>query len=190
VGPALVDRFRLGAHRLAIWRSLPLIPEAALAVMLRHELEHARRYERSGPAFYEADRCLRIDVDRAGGIGYAELPSEREANAAAAAYAARTLTESERRTVAACAECAALLTTRPAPRDVVGETLSELARLAELDSPHRPGTLRPDEVDALRRECAAWAPTAVAPLATAEGTPPIVVVDPRESTRLPVWQRP
>ena len=88
VGAERVDPYRLTAHRLAIWRVLPGMPDAALGPMLRHELEHARRWERSGTAFYEADERLRASVGRS---GYAQLPTEREANAAAAAYAQRTL---------------------------------------------------------------------------------------------------
>ncbi len=52
------------AHRLAIWNELPGIPEVAIGPMLRHELEHARRWERSGTSFFEADDLpsLRPDV--------------------------------------------------------------------------------------------------------------------------------
>lgn len=159
VGHARVDPFRLRAHRLGIWRALPGVPDAALGPMLRHELEHARRFERSGPSFFDADERLRAAVSRAGGSGYARLPSEREANAAASHYAARTLSALQRRAVAECDLCAGLLSSEGPPGDVVEETLAALARLA------RRGELCWDEtsdggtLDAVRRDCAAW-PTA------------------------------
>jgi hypothetical protein len=123
VGPERVDRYRLTAHRLAIWRGLPGLPDAALGPMLRHELEHARRWERSGTAFYEADERLRASVGRS---GYAQLPTEREANAAAASYALRTLATSELAELRACGEFADLLADNPPPDDVVKATLALL----------------------------------------------------------------
>lgn len=127
VGPERVDPYRLTAHRLAIWRELPGFPDAALGPMLRHELEHARRWERSGTRFYEADERLRASV---GHSGYAQLPTEREANAAAAAYARRTLGTSELAELQACAELADLLAHNRPPADVVKATL---ALFGELD---------------------------------------------------------
>jgi len=94
-GVERVARHHLAAHRLAIWNELPGIPEVALGPMLRHELEHARRWERSGTSFFEADDLLRAAVRRAGGSGYLALPSEREANTASAAYAAKALSPAE-----------------------------------------------------------------------------------------------
>lgn len=131
VGSERVDPHRLSAHRLAIWRELSGLPDAALGPMLRHELEHARRWQRSGTVFYEADERLRASVGRS---GYAQLPTEREANAAAAAYARRTLTTSELGELRACGEFADLLADAPAPADVVAATL-ELIREKNLPAP-------------------------------------------------------
>ena len=132
------------AHRLAVWRELPGFPAAALGPMLRHELEHARRFEESGPAFFDADDLLRDAVRDGGGHGYARLPSELEANAASAAYAARTLTAAELAELRAVPDCAALLDGRVPPPDVVEATLAALdpVRAAEL-----------------RRACGAWDPS-------------------------------
>src|SRR5690242_10081936 len=47
VGTQRADTHRESAHRLALWGALPGLPDAALGPMLRHELEHARRWERS-----------------------------------------------------------------------------------------------------------------------------------------------
>jgi hypothetical protein len=134
VGSARAAHYAGTAHRLAVWRELPGFPSGALGPMLRHELEHARRFERSGPAFFEADDLLRAAVRAAGGHGYARLPSELEANAASAAYAARVLTAEELGELRAVPECAALLDGAEPPDDVVEATLAALEsrRAAEL----------------------------------------------------------
>jgi hypothetical protein len=114
------------AHRLALWGELPDLPGAALGPMLRHELEHARRWERSGPRFFEADDLLRGAVRAANGVGYAALPSELEANAASAAYAARRLTSPELDALRELAELAPLLDPGVPPDDVVDTTVAAL----------------------------------------------------------------
>jgi hypothetical protein len=101
---------------------MPTFPDAALGPMLRHELEHACRWERSGTAFYEADERLRA---RYGRDSYTALPTEREANAAAALYAHRVLTAAEIAELLACGEFDALFAAEPTP-DVVETTLALL----------------------------------------------------------------
>lgn len=168
------DEDRLSAHRLAVWGELRGIPEIALGPMLRHELEHARRFERSGPRFFEADDLLRASVTAAGGDGYAELPSELEANAATAAYARRTLSASERDELRRSPDCAAMLTIDLPPKDVVEATLAELSRRRDwapwLDAPPRTSYLA--EVSAA---CAAWDPSEL-DLVAARSGPQIVVL--------------
>ena len=127
-GAGRVAAHHLAAHRLALWRELPGIPEAALGPMIRHELEHARRWERSGTAFYEADERLR---SRYGGDSYTSLPTEREANAAAADYARRVLTPAELDELHACGELAELLAAEPTA-DVVETTLALLGERVEV----------------------------------------------------------
>jgi hypothetical protein len=124
-GAERVRPYRLVAHRLAVWHKLPGFPEAALGPMLRHELEHARRWEASGTVFYEADERLRASV---GPAGYAQLPTEREANAAAAAYARRALTEAQLDELHACGEFADLLAEDHMPVGVVAATLAFLGQ--------------------------------------------------------------
>jgi hypothetical protein len=141
VGSVRAARHAGAAHRLAVWRELPEFPAAALGPMLRHELEHARRFEQSGPAFFEADDLLRAAVRAAGGHGYARLPSELEANAASAAYAARVLTGRQLAELRAVPECAALLDGAEPPEDVVEATLA---------------ALDPSRAARLRQECDAW----------------------------------
>jgi hypothetical protein len=141
VGAARAEFRRATAHRLAVWQELPEFPAAALGPMLRHELEHARRFELSGPAFFEADDLLRAAVRAAGGHAYALLPSELEANAASAAYAARVLTTAQLAELRAVPECASLLDGATPPPDVVEATL------AALDPAH---------AAVLRAACASW----------------------------------
>jgi hypothetical protein len=147
------------AHRLALWGELPGIPGCALAPMFRHELEHARRFERSGPRFFEADDLLRAALRSAGGDGYASLPSEVEANAASAAYAARTLTAAELRELGACDDCDGLLAPAVPPADVVGETLAALATRADW-APSLAPAARCAYLAEVGEACAAWDPDA------------------------------
>jgi hypothetical protein len=126
--------------------------------MLRHELEHARRFELSGPAFFEADDLLRAAVRAAGGHGYALLPSELEANAASAEYASRVLSSSQLAELRAVPECAALLDGAAPPLDVVEATL---------------GALDPVRSARLRAACEGW--DAEAWRRTADRTGPLIV---------------
>jgi hypothetical protein len=126
------------SHRIAVWRSLPGIPDPALGPMLRHELAHARRWEESGTAFYEADERLRSAVT---GASYAQLPTEREANADAAAYARASLGKAELALLGPVPELADLFAA-DAPADVVGETLALLGeRVAAVGQRLEPGAL-------------------------------------------------
>lgn len=128
VGAERARAFEGSAHRFAVWRHLPGLPEAALGPMLRHELTHAVRWEASGTAFYEADERLRAE---AGASAYAHLPTEREANAAAAAYAHHTLSQVDLAELATVTELAELLAAE-APADVVGETLALLGDVVDV----------------------------------------------------------
>ena len=117
--------------------------------MLRHELEHARRWERSGPRFFEADDLLRDAVRAADGAGYATLPSELEANAASAAYAARTLAPAELEALRGLDELRLLLEPVTAPADVVEATVAALEARGTWASGHG---------DEVRAACREWSP--------------------------------
>jgi hypothetical protein len=173
IGSTRVARHQLTAHRLALWGELPGIPDCALGPMLRHELEHARRWERSGTRFFEADEILRAAVRGAGGHVYATLPSEVEANAASAAYARRTLSESELDEVRACEECAALVAPEPNLRDIVGATLAELAARDDW-GPGASG--RAAYLAEVERDCAAWDSAAAHSLLNGRTGPEIEVI--------------
>jgi hypothetical protein len=173
VGAARVARHQGAAHRLAIWGELPGIPDCALGPMLRHELEHARRWERSGTRFYEADDLLRAAVRGAGGHIYATLPSEVEANAASAAYAERTLSASDLAKVRACEECAALVAPGQTPPDVVAATLAELAARDDWG----PDVLgRSNYLADVARDCATWDPATALGLVNGRTGPEIELV--------------
>lgn len=172
-GAERVHRHHLQAHRLAVWRDLPGIPAAALAPMLRHELEHARRWERSGPRFFEADDMLRAAVRAAGGRGYAALPSELEANAASAAYAQRTLSATELDQVGACSDCEGLLGGASPPADVVEATLAELTRRDDW-SPWLRGAERAAYLDEVLRACSSWRRDVARSLVAGDGEEPLV----------------
>ena len=138
VGAERAGAYARTSHRIAVWRSLPGIPDAALGPMLRHELAHARRWEESGTAFYEADERLRSAVT---GASYAQLPTEREANADAAAYARASLGNAELALLGSVPELADLFAA-DAPVDVVGETLALLGeRVAAVGQRLEPGVL-------------------------------------------------
>jgi hypothetical protein len=128
VGAERARAFEGSAHRLAVWRHLPGLPESAVGPMLRHELAHAVRWEQSGTAFYEADERLRA---AAGGGMYAALPTEREANAAAAAYAQHALSPVDLAELATIPELTDLLAAQT-PADVVGETLALLGEVVRV----------------------------------------------------------
>lgn len=136
VGAGHADAFK-GSHRLAVWRELPDLPEPALGLMLRHELAHALRWEQSGTSFYEADERLRAAADSS---TYPRLPTEREANAAAAGYAQHALSQDELAELASIPELADLLVAE-APTDVVAETLALLGEVVDVT----PGRLEPRE---------------------------------------------
>jgi hypothetical protein len=136
VGAERARAYARKAHRIAVWRNLPGIPDVALGPMIRHELAHARRWEESGTAFYEADERLRSAVD---GASYAQLPTEREANADAAAYARESLADVDLARLATVPALAELLAGRPAG-DVVAETLALLGeRVAVVPERLEPG---------------------------------------------------
>ena len=132
VGAEQVARHRDVRHRLALWADAG-VPDLAVPAMIRHEVEHARRWERSGGPFFEADGILRSAVSDAGGHGYSRLPSEVEANLAAAEFVRRTMGARALRALADIDETAALVAAMPTPDDVVESTLAQLELLPDPD---------------------------------------------------------
>jgi hypothetical protein len=173
VGATRTARHTNAAHRLAIWGELPGIPDCAVGPMLRHELEHARRWERSGTRFFEADDLLRAALRANGGHAYALIPSEIEANSASAAYAERTLSASELDEVRDCDECAGLLAPRPVPEDVVAATLAELA---VMNGWGPEGNEKAHYLEGVEQACAGWDEAAAAQALNGRAGPEIELV--------------
>ena len=176
VGSIRAQEHHLRGHRIALWQHYPDVPDAALSVMVRHELEHAARWRRSGTAFFEADEELRALV-RGDHAAYAVLPSEREANAASAAYARRVLADAEVEAILVVEDYADLVAGVAAPADVVEETLAELAG----NDAWRPGWSRGEKDADIRRardSAAEWAVGNAADLDAQRNEPLIEVVAP------------
>ncbi len=74
-------------HRVAVWSWIPRAPYSLLGPLLRHELQHAVQWTRFGTPFFMLDSYLREAASR-GDLDYFAIPSEREANAAAAEFLA------------------------------------------------------------------------------------------------------
>jgi hypothetical protein len=77
-----------GLHRFAAYQEVDDAPLGAIATELRHEVQHAVQFNQYGPHFAELNQLLRDLVRITGRAAYEEIPSERDANHAAAAYAA------------------------------------------------------------------------------------------------------
>lgn len=87
VGSQLLHQYN-GLHRFAAYQEADEAPLGAIATELRHEAQHAVQFNLYGPDFVELNQLLRDLVRTAGGAPYEEIPSERDANRAAAEYAA------------------------------------------------------------------------------------------------------
>ena len=155
------DEDRLTAHRLAGWAELPGIPAHALGPMLRHAAKHARRFERSGPRFFEADDLLRTGVGAAGGSGYAMLPSGFR-RMPPRPPTPGTLSASELEELRGTPDCASVLTADPPPADVVEATIAELARRLNW-APWLDAAARQSYLAEVAAACAAWDPSSLEP---------------------------
>jgi len=97
ISPEMLERYE-DRHRVAIWSEIPGAPFALLEPLLRHELEHGAQWQRHGRSYSDLDGYLRDAWDaRSNAERYLKLPSEREANLAAAAYARAHLDEEHMR---------------------------------------------------------------------------------------------
>jgi hypothetical protein len=90
VGSVRADAYHLVSHRIGLWKRYAEASADVLGPLLRHELEHAARWQRSGTVFFEADEELRA-VTR-GHAAYRTLPTEEEANAGSTEFAQERLT--------------------------------------------------------------------------------------------------
>ncbi len=83
--PQLVN----GVHRFALFQEQDEAPLSAINAILVHELRHAEQFDRLGLPFWEVDAGLRKVVQLSADeyeTAYRQIPSERDANRAAAKY--------------------------------------------------------------------------------------------------------
>ena len=76
-----------GLHRFLAFAEIPEASHGAIATEMRHEGQHAQHFNLYGQHFVDLDRILRDIVRASGAVPYEQLPSERDANAAARAFA-------------------------------------------------------------------------------------------------------
>jgi hypothetical protein len=86
VGAQRLYEYRV-IHRFAAYQEVDEAPFTAIATELRHEAQHARQFDLFGPKFHELDRILRDLVREHPSARYEGIPTERDANRAASAYA-------------------------------------------------------------------------------------------------------
>jgi hypothetical protein len=145
-----------GLHRFAAYREVDEAPLGALATELRHEAQHALQFNRYGPHFVELNQLLRDLVRTTGEARYEDIPPERDANTAAAEFAAKhhaddiqTMVDDERfrrYTV----EIASV-------EDLLAETVAMVWRLADREQIDEHTQRRLDEVvDELQQSAAEW----------------------------------
>jgi hypothetical protein len=76
-------------HRIVVWSDQDPV---LLAAKMRHELEHARQYDSHGPPLFGLHQLASAVLDvkvrglTGGGFVYGSIPTEVDANAAAARY--------------------------------------------------------------------------------------------------------
>lgn len=120
-------------HRFAAYATPANAPDSALAVGLRHEVEHAVQFNRFGPHLFYLESILRRAMRRAGHMDdYAEIPSERDANLAAGVYA-RAHYAAELDLLRADPRFSGFLAEVETVADMLQETVAMIWRYATLD---------------------------------------------------------
>jgi hypothetical protein len=145
-----------GLHRFLAYVEIPDAPLSAIATELRHEAQHARQFNLYGPHFVDLDRILRDLVRTGGAAAYEQLPSERDANAAARAFALEQYADDLAR-MTGDARFRQYTVEVDAADDLVGETLALIWENASRDQVDDP-TGRPlgDVVDELAGDVSDW----------------------------------
>jgi hypothetical protein len=92
VGSDRLHEYR-GIHRFLAFVDVADAPLGALGTELRHEAQHARQFNQHGPHFIDLDRILRDIVRGNTAVRYEQIPSERDANAAARVFALASYAE-------------------------------------------------------------------------------------------------
>jgi hypothetical protein len=155
VGSELLQEHN-GLHRFAVYYEIDDAPLGALATELRHEAQHAVQFNQYGPNFVELNQLLRDLVRSTGGANYEAIPSERDANAAAADYAVEHYAHdlgamaSDQRFCQYTVEIAQV-------EDLLAETVAMVWQLADRQEIDQ-HTQRPlgEVVDELQRDASEW----------------------------------
>ena len=117
-------------HRFAAYAN-DTLPAGGLPVGLRHEAEHAAIFDRHGRPFAELESILRLTMKRARrNDDYSQIPSEREANRAARAFAETHYAEAISG-LAADPRTQQFVSDVEQVPDVIGETAAMIWRYAE-----------------------------------------------------------
>jgi hypothetical protein len=132
-----------GLHRFGAYQEVDDAPRGAIATELRHEAQHAFQFKLFGPDFIELNQLLRDLVRTTGGARYEAIPSERDANRAAAEYAVERYPD-DPEAMAGDERFRQYTVEVPAVEDLLGETVEMIWRLAGRDEmDERPPRIRP-----------------------------------------------
>ena len=105
-------------HRIVVWKDQERV---LVAAKMRHELEHARQFDAHGSALFNlydvANAALDLKVRglAGGGVVYGSIPTEVDANAAAARFVASRYPEDAERLLGARHEASNLLRSLTGP---------------------------------------------------------------------------
>ncbi len=179
VGHRLNDFSNL--HRFCAYSQIDA-PEAGPAVGLRHEAQHAVQFNLYGPHFFYLESILRRAMRRAGRMSeYSQIPSERDANRAAGAYAHERYS-ADFEALAADARFADLVDHPRAVVDMLAETIETIWRYAspdDTDDEDAEGRRLGDVVEEFAAAGRAWVPIDPAyRVRRGDGQPFLVEVEP------------
>ncbi len=145
-----------GLHRFLAYQEVDEASLGAIATELRHEAQHAVQFNLHGPEFAELNQLLRDLVRTTGGIPYEEIPSECDANRAAAEYAAEEYPD-DLEAMARDERFRQYTVEVAAVGDLLAETVAMVWQLADPDETDE-HTQRPlsEVVDELRQGASEW----------------------------------
>lgn len=155
VGAQRLYEYRI-IHRFAAYQDVDEAPFSAIATELRHEAQHARQFDLLGPKFHELDRILRDLVREHPSARYEGIPSERDANRAASAYASEHYPD-DLEAMAEDDRFRQYTVEITSVEDLIEETVGMIRQLAERDQTDE-HTGRPlgDVVDELAADAREW----------------------------------
>jgi hypothetical protein len=169
---------------VAIWSEMPRVPYSILGPLLRHELEHAAQWDRHGRSYSELDGYLREAWDASRHPErYLRLPSEREANLAAAKYARASLDDRHLRRLRRSRRYRQLVD-EDAPQlenDSLSLTVDALQEVRDRFLPQLDADGRERELRGLERNAREWRPGMLDLLRDETAAEVVVVTEPYSS---------